>query len=99
MKFNLAFRGYLEGQVVFEDRVSVDSEDRTGGLAELARSHAALIETIEAIGPSMLEIEFLDEPDQSKRFFRIGSDRSMMREPLDVDLERPHDALAKWKGR
>ena len=34
--------------------------------------------------PIMIEIEFLDEPDENQRFFRIGTDPRGMRDPLQI---------------
>lgn len=99
MTLNLAFRGYLNGQVIFEESFTYDhfSDGRDVALSALAKTHARVLDLLHDLGPTMLEIEFVDEPDPEKRFFRFGSDPSAMREPVEVDLEKGID-LSKWKG-
>lgn len=74
----IAVRGYLNGEHVFTDFQEVKPEDYE--LVErIAKQHAYLTIHGEI---DMIEIEWLDEPDQNQRFFRIGTN------PADMVL--PH---------
>lgn len=86
MKIRLAIRGFVKREVQFEDRVEVESEDMENVLPELAAKHG---EAMKAHRLHMIEIEFLDEPDEKARFFRIGTDPSGMVMPIVLDLLPP----------
>jgi hypothetical protein len=64
--------------------VSSDIFDLTegGNPEELAQKHVKLAGT----RPHMIEFEFLDEPDQLKRFLRVGTDPRGMVKPIALDL-------------
>ncbi len=84
MKVRLAIRGFAEGKRQFEDLVDLESEALEALLPALAEKHAAALASHEL---SMIEIEFLDEPNENERYFRFGTDTSHMVAPVGVDLE------------
>jgi len=84
MKVRLAIRGFADGNQKFEERVDVDSEHLDELLPAIATKHAkALVE----FKLHMIEIEFLDEPAENERYFRIGTDPSAMVLPIGVKLK------------
>jgi len=83
MTVRLAIRGYVNGEVKFEDRVEIQPDTLDTILPRLATEHAAAIAAHQL---HMIEIEFLDEPDQAERFFRFGSDPAGMVMPIRIDL-------------
>jgi len=66
---------------LFEDFLNISDENLEGALlANLATAHAKRLVTH---GLHMVEIEFLDEPNQYERFFRFfGTDPSCMVFPI-----------------
>jgi hypothetical protein len=78
----LAVRGYKDSVQVFEDRIDIDLGDKSE-MTRLVREHIMAVADHEN---HMLEIEFLDEPDPLKRFYRFGTDPSLMVDPIRVDL-------------
>jgi hypothetical protein len=76
----LAIRLYLAGQL--EEEIVCDAE--TTDLKALAERHAA--RACNSGKPHLVEIEFLDEPDENQRYYRFGSDPSYMVRPLKVKL-------------
>lgn len=69
----LAIRGYLRGERIFEDRLSVSSRVIEHLVPELVAAHASLMK---AGRLGMVEIEFLDEADHNARYYRFGVDPS-----------------------
>lgn len=72
-------RGYAGRALLFQEKVDTEAlgQDAMRKLAE---------EQLERVTPfplHMIEIEFLDEPDVNKRFFRFGSDTSRMVNPAE----------------
>lgn len=86
MKTRLAFRGFVDGTVLFEEFVEVEDAAIETLLPDLAEKHATAMAEHEL---HMIEIEFLDEPDQQQRFFRFGTDPSRMVDPLLLGDEGP----------
>lgn len=86
MIVRLAIRGFAAGKVQFEDRVEVESADLADVLPGLAEKHGQALAEHRL---HMIEIEFLDEPDKNARFFRLGTDPSMMVIPIEVNLLPP----------
>lgn len=82
-KVRLAFRGFLDGRVQFEEHIAVDLADMAQVLPKLAGKHADAVARREL---GIVEIEFLDEPNPNERFFRIGADPSGMVMPIEVKL-------------
>lgn len=78
----LAIRGFAAGRVQFEDQVDLEERELEKLLPDLAEKHA---EAMAENRLGMIEIEFLDEPNQNERFFRIGTDPSQMVAPLRID--------------
>jgi hypothetical protein len=78
---HVAIRGYGSGKKQFEDRVDLDDAK---ALEKLRDKHLAALTTHKL---HMFEIEFLDEPDPNRRFFRFGTDTSGMVVPLRIDLD------------
>jgi len=80
-KQRVIIRGYQHLVPIFEDRVDVDEE--LTELEDVAERHAQLLKGT----PCMIEVEFLDEPDEKQRFLRFGTDPRGMVKPLAVDLD------------
>lgn len=84
MMINLMFRGWRDAEKQFEQYAAFDDSAVSLDtlLPALAKAHSALL-----AGPKpwMIEIEFLDEPDEMKRYFRMGSDAAGMVEPVRVN--------------
>jgi hypothetical protein len=79
---HLAIRGFIHGRFkIFEDRVNVPLEALESYLHTLATAHVKRMQSHEL---HMIEIEFLDEPDHSQRFFRFGTDPSGMVVPVKI---------------
>jgi len=75
------FRGYIQGKLVFQERMDVQDDAEITDAAE--RHH-------ELLGgqPYMIEIEFLDELDPMRRFHRIGTDTRGMVLPIAINLSK-----------
>lgn len=88
----LTIRVYKLGVLQSVEHVDVTGDAAEDVLPNLAEKHAkSLVET-----PGHIEIEFVDEPDVTKRFFRIGTDPNYMVKPRKIgELD---DALKKWEG-
>ena len=81
----IAIRGYIRGVKQFEERVdALESRDE---FARLAETHARRLLALPGGDEHLIEIEFLDEPHLSERFFRFGTDPAMMVRPIEVS---PH---------
>lgn len=93
MKVRLVVRLYLGGVLQHKELLEIEGSALDQLLPRLAGKHAHMM----ALQPGMVELEFLDEPDLDKRFFRIGTDPSGMKEPMAVDLSKPID-ISKWGG-
>lgn len=81
----IAIRGFASGRIEFEEFADLGDDDIEDLLPELATRHG---EQMAAHSLHMIEIEFLDEPNQDERFFRFGTDPSWMVAPLRVDLAK-----------
>lgn len=79
----LAIRGYSGRAVVFEDKIEVAMRDLDELFPKLAEQHATKLAAHEL---HVIEIEFLDEPDEQQRFFRFGTDPSGMVMPIEIPL-------------
>ena len=77
----VAIRGFAGGQKLFDDVAELKDRELSSLLPRLAEKHAAQMAAHEL---HMIEIEFLDEPDVSKRFFRFGTDPAGMVRPMRV---------------
>lgn len=81
----LAIRGFAPGrQLVFEDSIEIAEDLRDRVMQDLVLKHAR---AMAAHDRHIIEIEFLDEPDREKRFFRFGTDSRMMTKPVALDLK------------
>ena len=80
----LAIRGFADGKQQFQEFIEVADAELDGLLPTLAEKHAAKLASFEL---HMIEIEFLDEPDENQRFFRFGTDPQRMVKPLQINLE------------
>jgi hypothetical protein len=76
----LAVRGYVDGALRFEERLEISDPAE---LETIAAQHA---EQMVNEPRHMIEIEFLDEPDELERFFRFGTDPSGMVAPIGIKL-------------
>ncbi len=79
----IAVRGFVGRKVLFEDWIDVPVEQLEQVVREHADRHARQIAAHEL---HMIEIEFLDEPDENERFFRFGTDPSGMVRPAAIRL-------------
>ena len=80
----LAIRGFVSGEVQFEEQLTLFHDQAIEDvIPDLAKRHAVALIDHEL---HMIEIEFLDEPDQNERFFRLGTDPSGMVIPIGVKL-------------
>lgn len=77
----VAIRGFVGKAIEFEDRVDMEMEQLDTLLFHLAEKHAIAMAKHNL---HMIEIEFLDEPNQNQRFFRLGTDPSGMVIPIEV---------------
>lgn len=82
---NLAIRGFAGAKKQFEDVIEIDEASLNKLLPALAKKHAQALASHEL---HMIEIEFLDEPDQKQRYFRFGTDPSGMVKPIAIDLTK-----------
>ena len=73
-------RGFLNGTLDFEEHFDASE----GGWEDLATKHARRLMG----GPHMIEIEFPDDPDPLQRFFRFGTDPSLMVQPRVMKLKQ-----------
>jgi hypothetical protein len=76
----LAIRGYIRGVKQFEERIYCP--DDAQGLDKIAEEHARRLLALPGGDRHMIEIEFLDDPDPSQRFFRFGTDQTGMVAPI-----------------
>jgi hypothetical protein len=58
--------------------INVDAEDFHNRYVEFLETHEAQL----LRWPHMFEIEFLDEPEALQRFFRFGTDKESMTQPI-----------------
>jgi hypothetical protein len=83
MLIHLMVRGFLGRALLFADPLTATEDSLRDVLPGLAEQHA----TAMAEGRlTMIELEFLDEPDPLQRFFRLGTDPSGMVIPIEIDL-------------
>lgn len=94
MTFRLNVRVFITGVLASEERVDV-LDNALDKIVELAGKHGEIM----AGRPGMVEIEFLDEPDVNRRFWRIGTDPAGMRDPIAVDLVDPMPAIYRYLRR
>ena len=80
----LAIRVYVDGALESEKQLSATPAELEELLPKLAEEHARLA----AERPTMIEIEFLDEPDVNQRFFRMGTDPRYMVMPVALDVNK-----------
>ena len=83
MTIHLAIRGYLKSTLQWESLVDIDSDKLDELLPSLAEKHA---EECVAGKLGIIEIEFLDEPNENERYFRMGVDPSGMVMPMEIKL-------------
>ena len=77
----LAIRGFEFGDLVFEERVNKSIEELDTLLPKLGEQHA----TAMAAGDlTMIEIEFVDDPNPLQKYFRFGTDPRGMVQPLRI---------------
>jgi predicted urease superfamily metal-dependent hydrolase len=84
MIYRIAIRGFLKDQKMFESVADHDEQGLERLVPDLAETHA------EAMGTGqldMIELEFLNDPDQAHRFVRIGTNAQRMVMPLEINLE------------
>ena len=81
LAIDMLVRVYLNGELHSQDRHSAASPEALAGLIDIwAKTH----EGLGNLGPVMVELEFLDEPDQALRYFRFGTDPQRMVLPVAV---------------
>lgn len=79
MTVNLNIRGYCGPKVVFMEPTTLSDQDLDTVLPSLAEEHCAAMASGEL---TMIEIEFMDEPDINQRFFRMGTEPDGMVTPI-----------------
>ena len=83
MKCRLVVRGFAGRQVVFEEHIEIGPDQVGTVIPTIAERHARQMAAHEL---HMIEIEFLDEPNEKERFFRFGTDPSGMVAPIRISL-------------
>lgn len=73
-------RGWGDGRLLFEDPLETDGMDMSIAYRQ--------VERVTAFPRNMLEIEFVEEPDPLQKFFRFGTDKDIMVNPLEIDRGR-----------
>ncbi len=81
----IAVRVFVIGKLHSEEIIEATKEELSGIMPRLAAKHAEL----SAAEPTMIELEFLDDPSND-RFFRIGTDPNAMVMPMAIDLRKPN---------
>ena len=77
----LAVRGYLDRALKFEEHLELSDAEIPSLIGLVGEKHAEAM----AIGElDMVEFEFLDDPDPLQRFFRIGTNPSLMVKPMQI---------------
>ena len=76
----LIFRVFVNGVKRFEEQVEGPDDAVEDLLPQLAARHVGMLQE----EPGWIEVEFLDEPDRTARFFRIGTDPSGMVLPVEL---------------
>jgi hypothetical protein len=85
-------RGFAGGVRQFQDKA-----ENSRAIVALGEKHARWALDMVDLGQSYyVEVEFLDEADFSKRFFRFGTDRSAMVQPMGTSFGDMPGAIRKW---
>ena len=79
MIIRLRVRGYGTGRLIFDEKIDGEESD-------LERIAVQQINRLLCYRKHMVEVEFLDEPDLQQRFFRVGTDKSRMVQPIEISL-------------
>jgi hypothetical protein len=97
MKIRLVFRGFSDDTLIFRETKEIEEHDMENVLPAIAVEHGCAMVTYPNV---TIEIEFLDEPDVNRRFFRFGTTPARMRQPFEIDMamsdEMKREALEKW---
>ena len=80
----MAVRGFAGRSLIFEERIDLAATEVGTAIHKLAERHAR---QMAAHDPHMIEIEFLDEPNENERFFRFGTDPSGLVMPVKIPLK------------
>lgn len=75
----VAIRGYAGRRKIFEEVIEVGEAD----IGEIGEKH---LRKLLPYARHMIEIEFLEESDPLRRFFRFGTDPGLMVMPIEMDL-------------
>ncbi len=67
----VAIRGFIARKLQFDERADIVSNN----LHDLAEHYTLRLLSLPGGDRHMIEIEFLDEPDRSERYFRFGTDK------------------------
>ena len=84
----LNIRGYTGRTLQWEERLDLDARYLNRTLPALAEQHAQ--DLLDGL-LTMVEIEFLDQPDVNQRFFRLGTTREGMVKPVTFEFDRKPD--------
>ena len=79
---SLAIRVFVAGVLESEEKVHASEKALHDLLPRLAEKHRLICQG----RPYMIEIEFLDEPELEHRFFRIGTDPTLMVMPVRIEV-------------
>lgn len=83
---NIAMRTFLAGEQITEEKLVMAEAAISDLTTTLATQHA---EAMIAGEIDMIEIEFLDDPEDPYRFFRVGTNPAMMVNPLQLVDRKP----------
>lgn len=77
-------RAWSKGKLVLDEIVGVPNHELDDIIPNLMKRLALML----APHSHMIEVEFLDEPDPKKRFFRFGTDPTRMVMPVEIDRKK-----------
>jgi hypothetical protein len=97
-RIRVAIRGFVGRACQFQELVDVPEEDEALDklIEEITKRHGAQMAAHEL---HMIEIEFLDDPDPEKRFFRFGTDPAGMVAPVALPITQLYEPHTEERQR